>query len=224
MLLGFVRPCNGRDLLFEAIDRIDPPVRLSDGREFWKTEEKSTELAERQRIREQVTLNNRYVSTQEMVELLQEHNALVPPYRTLPGTHLPQIANACGMLVIISYAFFDELTTPHDSCLSDEKVIIGLQDEAFRFYNGGESGKMTLSPPQRWMSGGTIWNLWTSTCRELILYSLSNSINPNSLNRTLKWSSYEMGGGRILCFVTWIPVPPPVALWERGYGMKFDFI
>lgn len=100
LFLGFVRPYKGLDLLFEAIAKIDPPVRLTVAGEFWEPEEKYVELAERLKISDQVTLHNRYVSTQEMVDLLHQHDALVLPYRSATGTQQHLIANACGVPVV----------------------------------------------------------------------------------------------------------------------------
>ena len=124
LFLGFVRPYKGLDLLFEAIAQIDPPARLTVSGEFWEPEEKYVELATRLGISGQVSIQNRYVSTQEMVALLHQHDALILPYRSVTGTQLPQIANACGVPVIATPVG----SFPQQLSISTENVVVDSID------------------------------------------------------------------------------------------------
>ena len=157
LFLGFVRPYKGLDLLFEAISKIEPPVRLTVAGEFWEAEEKYVKLAEQVGITSQVTIVNRYISTAEIVNLLHAHDALVLPYRSATGSQLPQIANACGVPVVATPvgSFPEQLALDARNIVVEGVGVSSILDGIIEVLTSKSSQEIGDCPPDAILVGWT---------------------------------------------------------------------
>lgn len=166
LFLGFVRPYKGLDLLYEALAKIDPPVRLTVAGEFWEPEAKYTKLASDLGIRDRVSIRNQYVSTKEMVDLLHAHDALVLPYRTATGSQLPQIAAACGVQTIVTpiSATLTDSDPTYDIIVADDASAMSLSNAIISFYE-----KYPVLPVGKSHDSSTGWANYVKTLFDILM-------------------------------------------------------
>jgi len=166
LFLGFVRPYKGLDLLFEAISKIEPPVRLTVAGEFWEPEAKYVQLAEHLGITSRVTIINRYISTSEMVQLLHAHDALMLPYRSATGSQLPQIANACGVPVVATPvgSFPEQLALDARNIVVEAVGVSSILDGIIEVLTSNSSDEIGNSPPDAIRVGWTNYIASINAC------------------------------------------------------------
>ncbi|MGD8857585.1 MAG: glycosyltransferase [Chloroflexota bacterium] len=94
LFTGFVRPYKGLDILLEAMPRIleNRPVHLLVAGEFWQSAEPYLDQIQRLGIGEAVTVENRYLSNEELAAILDRADVVVLPYRTATQSAIVQLA------------------------------------------------------------------------------------------------------------------------------------
>lgn len=132
MHLGLVRKYKGLDILLEAFSLMKQKARLIVSGEFYDDFNKYKELVEFYKLQERVTLQNKYLSDDELSRMLIASDAVVLPYRDATQSGVAMAALACGSPVIasnvgalsdvLSNQSFGQLVEPGDPVLLAEKL------------------------------------------------------------------------------------------------------
>lgn len=100
LFFGFVRKYKGLDVLIDAVAKCRVPVRLRVVGEFWEPIEDYQRQVDQLGIGDRVELEDRYLPSEEVVELFNGVDALVVPYRSGTGSQHPRLANLAGVPVV----------------------------------------------------------------------------------------------------------------------------
>ncbi len=131
LFFGFVRPYKGLDVLLTALAQI-PDIRLHIAGEFWGGTASYLEMIEELGLGARVTIDEGYVPSEAIADLMNNADALVLPYRSgtaswnvaLAHSHgLPVIATAAGSLATQVQDGVDGLICQPDDVKSLVKAI-----------------------------------------------------------------------------------------------------
>lgn len=100
LFLGFVRPYKGLDLLIQALARLPEETTLTVAGEFWMEQEQIESLIRTLALEDRVEIMNRYVSEDELVELLTTRHIVVAPYRSGTQSGIVPLALSAGRPVV----------------------------------------------------------------------------------------------------------------------------
>lgn len=101
LFLGYVRPYKGADIAIDAMAEIrekDPglAVTLTIAGECWSDDMSLVDHATDRGVDDVVTVMDRYISDEEMVECIDSHHLLVAPYRSATQSGVIALARAGG--------------------------------------------------------------------------------------------------------------------------------
>jgi glycosyltransferase involved in cell wall biosynthesis len=102
LTFGLVRPYKGVDVLIDALALTDAPVRATVAGEFWTPVDELHDRAVRRGVAERVELVDGYLEPEQVLDLLERHDALVLPYHSGTGSQQPRIAHLVRTPVIAS--------------------------------------------------------------------------------------------------------------------------
>lgn len=101
-MIGFIRPYKGADVMIDALARTREPIDATIAGEFWMPVEDLAQRAENLGIRERVELRDEYLDPAALVDLIQQHDAVVLPYRSGTATQQPRVAFLAGRPAIVT--------------------------------------------------------------------------------------------------------------------------
>lgn len=100
LMLGFVRPYKGLDVLLEALSRTRTRPHLTVRGEFWQPVRHHRRQVARLGLTDRVDLRPGFAPPSELPDLFADVDALVMPYRSATASQFPQLAAAHGVPVI----------------------------------------------------------------------------------------------------------------------------
>lgn len=148
---GLVRPYKGTDVLIDALAGTASPVRATVAGEFWTPVGQLRERAEERGIGDRLDLVDGYLEPERVLDLLEQHDALVLPYRSGTGSQQPRIAHLVGTPVIASRvgSFPDQVVDDVDGFLVRPGSSEDLARALDRLYEPGrlERLRAAVRPP-----------------------------------------------------------------------------
>lgn len=91
LFIGFVRKYKGLDLLLESLQFIDSKVNLVVAGRFWEDTRSYEQIVDRLSLSNRVAFIDRYVSEEELEQLIDESDCVVLPYRSATSSQIPAI-------------------------------------------------------------------------------------------------------------------------------------
>ncbi len=139
LFFGFVRPYKGLDVLIEAMARCSTPVSLRAVGEFWEPADGLREQAQRLGLGDRVQLEDRYLPSEELIELFEGVDALVVPYRSGTGSQHPRLGHLAGVPVIATKVgdLVDQVEDGVDGFLCEPDDAGSLASAIDRLYEPG---------------------------------------------------------------------------------------
>ena len=104
LFFGFVRKYKGLDLLLKAMPKIlaQVDVHLLIVGEFWQDKQEYLDLISQLKLKDHVTIVDKYIPNEEIGMYFSAANLLVMPYRSVTGSAVVQLSFSQGLPVLVS--------------------------------------------------------------------------------------------------------------------------
>ncbi len=143
MHLGLVRKYKGVDLLIDAFGKLNnEKAQLLVAGEFYDDFDKYRHQVKKSRVRERITLNNKYLSDEDLALHIRAADAVVLPYRDATQSGMAMAVLACGTPVVatsvgalpdvIEPGVLGELSAPGDSGELTAAIERVMNDERYQ--------------------------------------------------------------------------------------------
>lgn len=103
LFFGYIKPYKGLDLLLEAMPTVLkslPELKLDIAGEVYGNESQYTDLIEKYKLEESVTLHNRYIPNEDVEKFFTSSDICVLPYKHATQSGIIQLSYAVGVPVI----------------------------------------------------------------------------------------------------------------------------
>lgn len=149
LFFGFVRPYKGVDVLLEALAQV-PGVRLTIVGEIWGSDKPYTELIDRLKLQDRVTIHRGYAPADELGTFINQADAVVLPYREGTASWNVNLAHAYGTPVIATTvgSLAAQVREGIDGLLCKPGDADSLADAIKRFYGPGVAERLRHGVPK----------------------------------------------------------------------------